>query len=72
MRRSRTYDGQFSVLLRKVSNGVPRLSFGPVTDPDHVAASGYIPDLMEFFPSKFRSGFVEMHAWGEVEELNWD
>jgi hypothetical protein len=64
------YDQQFSVLLRKKSNGIPRRSFALTPFPED--GVGYHPDLYRYFPPHFRDSFTPGgQAWGEVQAINW-
>jgi SAM-dependent methyltransferase len=66
----KTYDWQFSLIVRKRPNGVPRTSFGS----ERLLGNqlGGVPQLNSLFPEPFRSGFsADGVAWGEVERVNW-
>jgi hypothetical protein len=66
----KTYDLQFSVLLKKKANGIPRLSFA--LTPFAEDGVGFHPNLYSYFPPHFRDSFTPGgQAWGEVEAINW-
>ena len=61
----KTYDRQFSILLQKKPNALPRVSYGS-------ERLGGVAHLNSLFPEPFRSGFNPAgQAWGEVESINW-
>jgi SAM-dependent methyltransferase len=61
----KTYDWQFSIILRKKPNGLRRISYGS-------ERLGGVPHLNSLFPEPFCSGFTpDGHVWGEVERVNW-
>ncbi len=64
------YDLQFSVLLRKKANGIPKMSFA--LTPFAEDGIGFHPDLYSYFPPHFRDSFTPGGlAWGEVEAIDW-
>ena len=69
----RQYDWQFSIMVAKKPNGVPRLPFAATYFPPisgRMDDPGYVPDLLSFFPAGLTFNAAG-HVWGEVESLNW-
>jgi SAM-dependent methyltransferase len=61
----KTYDWQFSIILQKKPNGLPRVSYGS-------ERLGGVPHLNSLFPEPFRSDFTPKgQTSGEVERVNW-
>ena len=68
MAKIRTYDWQFTILLKKHSNNIKPISLA-TTHFDGTIPIGYVPELLDFFPLPIpKNG----HVWGEIESLNWD
>ena len=66
----RNYDWQFSILLRKRSNGLVRRSFGAYPEGCGIAS---VPRLFDFFPPMIGEPLQRDNAmWGEINELNWE
>jgi hypothetical protein len=68
-----TYDGQFSILLRKRSNGIPRISFASTHFEFDTESLGHVPNLVRFFPTEVQDQLQKNGncMWGEVEAINW-
>ena len=68
MARIRTYDWQFTILLKKQSNNIKPISLA-TTHLQGAIPMGYVPELLDFFPLP-----IPKHGqiWGEIESLNWD
>jgi hypothetical protein len=69
-----TYDGQFSILLRKRSNGIPRISFASTQLEVGARSPGYVPNLISFFPTEVQDELQKYgdRMWGEVQVINWE
>lgn len=70
--RVKCYDWQFSILVRKTSNAIARISVAST----RIIPSGYpsptVPELFEYFPRGIAGGFSSAeHVWGEVDAINW-
>ncbi|HEV3007290.1 MAG TPA: methyltransferase domain-containing protein [Pirellulales bacterium] len=73
--RLKCYDWQFTVLVRKKSNGIKSISFASIhtaldgTMGEARNEPGLVPNIRDFFPIEIPpSG----HVWGEIDSLNWD
>ncbi len=67
--QARCYDWQVSVLVRKVPNGIPSISFATIHN--NTLGDGELgvnPRLFDFFPVPVPP---DGHVWGEVERINW-
>ncbi len=64
--RVKSYDWQFTVIVRKSRNGVPKSNVATTHYP--LDAPNFHPDLLEFFPVEIPQGG---HAWGEADSINW-
>lgn len=67
----KTYDWQFSVIVQKKTNTVPRQSFGAY--PPGGLSFGGVERLGDFFPEAIGVPLMRDWAtWGEIESLNWE
>ncbi len=65
--RVKSYDWQFTVIVRKRWNGLPRSNVATTHFPLDVR--NFHPDLLKFFPVEIPENG---HTWGEVEGINWE
>jgi len=69
------YDWQMTVLVRKKSNGIPRIGFATTHYSPSVQSDpeiGSNPRLLQFFPMQIADKFTPAgHIWGEIDVVNW-
>ena len=74
--RVKCYDSQLTVLLRKKSNGLARISFATTHYPPHVPGTieiGSDPSLLSYFPPEIAERISPSgEIWGEIDSINWD
>jgi len=72
--RAKCYDWQVSVLVKKKSSGVPRISIGSTAViQGHGDKLGWVPGLLDLFPPLVSARIsVHGHIWGEMDEIGWD
>lgn len=64
--RIKSYDWQFTIIIRKHYNGVRKSNIASTNFP--MDAPNYLADLLEYFPVRVPENG---HIWGEVDSLNW-
>src|SRR5712691_6231477 len=65
--RVKSYDWQFTVIVRKRWNGLPKSNVAATHRP--LDAPNYHPDLLKFFPVEVPDNG---HVWGEIDSVNWE
>ena len=71
--KSKCYDWQFSIILKKQSNNIPSMSVAAEHMGIDRKDNSYIPHLLNFFPPQISSRMTkDGHIWGEIDSINWD
>ena len=72
--RAKCYDWQVSVLVKKKSSGIARVSIGSTAViQGHGDKLGWVPGLLDLFPAEIgRQVTASWDVWGEVDEIGWD
>jgi SAM-dependent methyltransferase len=70
------YDWQMTLLVRKVPNGLERISFATTHHPSHIPGKremGSEPRLFDYLPKEIAAKITPAgHVWGEVDSINWE